>query len=146
MKLYRRPRFNSWVRKIPWRRKWQLTSVFLPGEFHGQRDLAGYSPWGHKSRTWFRDLTTTSQRLPGTHIQWSKWVCHLVRIYTMENCEASQQKKGAEQTYSRLWALVEWLGGGSKESVVQSGLGAIRKQSRPVIEYLSQFYQGWGTD
>ena len=31
-----------------WRRKWQLTTVFLPGEFHGQRSLAGYSPWGHK--------------------------------------------------------------------------------------------------
>ena len=31
-----------------WRRKWQLTTVFLPGEVHGQRSLAGYSPWGHK--------------------------------------------------------------------------------------------------
>ena len=40
--------FDSWVRKIPWRRKWQLTPVFLPGEFHGERSLAGYSPWGHK--------------------------------------------------------------------------------------------------
>ena len=36
--------FNLWVRKIPGRRKWQLTPVFLPGEFHGQRSLAGYSP------------------------------------------------------------------------------------------------------
>ena len=34
--------------KIPWRRKWQLTPVFLPGEPHGQRSLAGYSPWGCK--------------------------------------------------------------------------------------------------
>ena len=34
--------------KIPWRRKWQPTPVFVPGEFHGQRILAGYSPWGHK--------------------------------------------------------------------------------------------------
>jgi len=34
--------------KIPWRRKWQPTPVFLPEEFHGQRSLAGYSPWGHK--------------------------------------------------------------------------------------------------
>ena len=32
----------------PWRRKWQHTPVFLPGELHGQRSLAGYSPWGHK--------------------------------------------------------------------------------------------------
>ena len=44
----RRPGFNPWVGKIPWRRKWQPTPVFLPGEFHGQRSLVGYSPWGHK--------------------------------------------------------------------------------------------------
>ena len=42
---YRRPRFDPWVGKIPWRRKWHPTLVFLPGEFHGQRSLAGYSPW-----------------------------------------------------------------------------------------------------
>ena len=36
------------VGKIPWRREWQPTPVFLPGEFHGQRSLAGYSPRGHK--------------------------------------------------------------------------------------------------
>ena len=38
----RRLRFNPWVRKSPWRRKWQPTPVFLPGEFHGQRSLASY--------------------------------------------------------------------------------------------------------
>ena len=42
----RRHRFNRWVGKIPWRRAWQPTLVFLPGEPHGQRSLAGYSPWG----------------------------------------------------------------------------------------------------
>ena len=36
------------VRKMPWRREWLSTPVFLPGEFHGQRSLAGHSPWGHK--------------------------------------------------------------------------------------------------
>ena len=46
---YRRPRFDPWVRKMPWRREWQPTLVFLPGEFHGQRSLAGScSPWGLK--------------------------------------------------------------------------------------------------
>ena len=45
---YRRPRFNSWVRKIPWRRDRLPTPVFWPGEFHEQRNLAGYSPWGCK--------------------------------------------------------------------------------------------------
>ena len=39
---------NAKVRKILWRRKWQPTPVFLPAESHGQRRLAGYSPWGHK--------------------------------------------------------------------------------------------------
>ena len=40
--------FDPWVGKIPWRRTWQPTSVFLPGEAHGQRSLVGYSPQGHK--------------------------------------------------------------------------------------------------
>ena len=41
-------RFSPWVGKIPWRRKWQPTPIFLPGESHGQRSLLGYSPWSHK--------------------------------------------------------------------------------------------------
>ena len=44
----RRPGFYPWVRKIPWRRGRLPIPVFLPGEFHGQRILTGYSPWGHK--------------------------------------------------------------------------------------------------
>ena len=44
----RRPGLNLWIRKIPWRRAWQLIPVFLLGESHGQRSLAGYSPEGHK--------------------------------------------------------------------------------------------------
>ena len=43
-----RTRFNSWVEKIPWRREWQPTPIFLPGEFQGQRSLVGYSPQGCK--------------------------------------------------------------------------------------------------
>ena len=43
-----RPRFDPWVGKIPWRRKWQPTPVFLSGKSHGQRSLAGYSSWIHK--------------------------------------------------------------------------------------------------
>ena len=39
--------FDPWVGKIPWRRAWQPTSVFLPGESYGQRSLGGYSPEGH---------------------------------------------------------------------------------------------------
>jgi len=47
-KRHRRHGFSPWVGKIPWRRTWQLTPVFLPGEFHRQKRLAGYNPRGHK--------------------------------------------------------------------------------------------------
>ena len=45
---HKRHRFDPWVRKIPWRRAQQPTSVFLPEESHGERNLVGYIPWGHK--------------------------------------------------------------------------------------------------
>ena len=57
----RRHKFNPWVRKILWRRKWQRTPVFLPGEFHEQRSLAGYSPRGHK------ELDTTERLNDNNH-------------------------------------------------------------------------------
>ena len=49
--------FNPWVRKIPWRRECQPTPVFLPGQFHGQRSLAGYCPWSHKESNMTEWLT-----------------------------------------------------------------------------------------
>ena len=39
---------DPWGGKIPWKRKWQPAPVLLPGKFHRQRILVGYSPWGHK--------------------------------------------------------------------------------------------------
>ena len=44
----RRLAFDPWIGKIPWRKKWQPTPPFLPGNFHGQKNLAGYSPQGLK--------------------------------------------------------------------------------------------------
>ena len=46
---------QSLGREIPWRREWEPTPVFLPREFHGQRSLMGYGPWGCK------ELDTTKQ-------------------------------------------------------------------------------------
>ena len=57
---YRRHRFNPWVRKFPWRRKWLPTAVFLPGKPHGQRRLVGYSLWGCKR---VRHDLATKQRI-----------------------------------------------------------------------------------
>ena len=54
----RRHGFDPWVGKIPWRRKQQLTPVFLPGESHGQRSLAGYCPWGRKEVDMSKQLST----------------------------------------------------------------------------------------
>jgi len=50
---------NPWVGKILWRREWQPTPVFLPGEFHGQRSLVGYNSWGTKSQTQLSTNTLT---------------------------------------------------------------------------------------
>ena len=44
----RRHSFDPWVGKIPWQRAWQATLVFLPGKFHGKRNLVGCSPWSSK--------------------------------------------------------------------------------------------------
>ena len=55
----RRPGFDPWVGKVPWRRKWQPTPVFLPGKSHGQRGLVGYSPWGCKESDMTEELSTS---------------------------------------------------------------------------------------
>ena len=56
----RTPKFDPWFRKIPWRWEWQPTSVFLPGEFHEQRSLVGYSPWGQKESDMTEQLTLSN--------------------------------------------------------------------------------------
>ena len=53
----------DWVGKLPWRRQWQPTPVFLPGEFHAQRSLATYSPWDPKEL----DVTENTFQLQQTH-------------------------------------------------------------------------------
>ena len=63
----RRAEFNSWVQKIPWKRKRQPTPVFLPGKSHGQRSLAGYSPWGRKRVG--QDLVSEQQEQTGKLIE-----------------------------------------------------------------------------
>ena len=58
----KRLRFDPWVRKIPWRRKWLPTPVFLPGKPCGQRSLVGCSPWGHK------------------RVRHTKWLTHTINV------------------------------------------------------------------
>ena len=67
---HKRCGFDPWGRKIPWRRKWQPTPIFLPGKFHGQRSMAGYSPWGRKEHIYTGttvDYTNTALYLYGAY-------------------------------------------------------------------------------
>ena len=59
--------------KLPfaWRRKWQPTPVFLPGEFHGQRSLQGYNPWGHKVLDTTEHEPLSSIKKETTTLQWN---------------------------------------------------------------------------
>ena len=67
---HRRCWFHPWVGKIPWRRAWRNpTPAFLPGKLHGQRSLAGYSPWGHR-----------------VGHDWSDWAC--VHVTGFRPCSA----------------------------------------------------------
>ena len=74
---YRRPGFNPWVWKIPGRREWLPTAVFLLGEFQGQRNLVGHSPWVAESDM-TKQLTRCSQiPIPfhGTTMKWDSYKC-----------------------------------------------------------------------
>ena len=54
---------DPWAGKIPWRRKWQPTLVPLPGKSHGQRSLAGYSPWGHRELDVTEELNEDNNKI-----------------------------------------------------------------------------------
>ena len=68
---YRRARFNPWMGKFPWRKKWQPPPVFLSGKFLGQRSLVGYNPWSHKESDTTKLLTPSLSKLSqrqGSHL------------------------------------------------------------------------------
>ena len=88
----RRPGFNPWVRKIPWRRKWQPTPLFLPGKTYGWRSLAGYSPWGRKELevTEWLHLTSYVNKEGGKKVQDTFENCNLFihspSVYWLSTC------------------------------------------------------------
>ena len=84
-----RPRFDPWVGKIPWRRKWQSTPGFLPGESQGQRSLVGYSPQGRK------ELDTTERLHLHLHAE------YIMRIAGLEEVQAGIQIAGRDSNNLR---------------------------------------------
>ena len=83
--LYRRLEFDSWV-EIRWRREWQSTPVFLPGEFHGQQSLVGYSPRGHKESDTTQQLNNSSDK---SHPQNAQFLHHMMIHVKVCDLEAS---------------------------------------------------------
>ena len=81
--------FDPWVRKIPWRRAWQPTPIYLPGESHGQRSLVRYSPWGCKGLDTTEWWTLTDWY---TDIQY-KYVYHIVYIILYRSPNANYYAK-----------------------------------------------------
>ena len=80
LKSRRRHRFDSRVGKIPWRRVWQPTPVFLPGKSHRQRSLAGYCPWAH-----------SQTRLSGSAHTYTRNYIHTHRYRELNHFDAHQE-------------------------------------------------------
>ena len=96
----RRCEFSPWVRKIPWRRKWQCTPVSLPGKSHGQRSLAGYSPWDCER---VRYDIATKQKIEGFLVL-KKYVLIMLEISNMShfitiNFLSALFRRGVEREY-----------------------------------------------
>ena len=96
-----RREFDPWVRKIPWRRAWLPTPVFLPGESHGQRSLVAHSPWGHRVRQCWSDLALAAER------RWAGRTCSAVLLklgWTLHQFVMQGIWDGA-------WKVVPWTRG-----------------------------------
>ena len=102
------PAANPWVRKIPWRRKWQLTPIFLLGKSQGQRSLVGSSPWGPKSQTQLSNRT---------------WTCRVSHSYTQVTLWQAARK-------GHLVAPFDW---GAEESNLQSLFLEQKKAHQPLL-------------
>ena len=98
-----RCRFNPWVGEGPWRRKWKPTPVFLPRESHGQRSLAGDSPWVAKSRTHLSDFHFHFQN---TFRSFRK--CCLHTPCDTEKLEGPSVRQKVRQSPSRLNGVVHF--------------------------------------
>ena len=85
----RRRSFDPWVGKIAWRRKWQPTPVFLPGKFHGQRSLVGYSLWGQTEQAGAIHLVTLQH--------------HLFYLFLWQNMEKAMAPHSSTHAWKITW-------------------------------------------
>ena len=122
---HRRLEFKPWVGKIPWRRKWQSTPVFLPGESHGQRSLVGYSPWGCKESDTIEHTHTHTH----THI----WIW-----YNCGNWLKSPREVAAFASGPGSWSQQgSWLGRGNGCKVRKNTHPFSMRSSKKRLESMS---------
>ena len=89
---HRRRGFNLWVRKIPWRKKWQPTPVFLPGESHGQRDRGAWQATANritKSQTQLKWLSTVGICIS---MMWVRRTDSLEQTLMLEKIEGGRRR------------------------------------------------------
>ena len=106
-------KFNPWVKKIPQRRKWRPTPIFLPGKSHGQRSPSGYSLWGHKepdTAEWLNNKRDTSACLfshgSGVRQEPPHWETTLLSIPDLRFSQPSDS--GNEHPRQFLWEKTQW--------------------------------------
>ena len=96
---YGRPRFNPWVGKTTWRRKWQPTPVLLPGKFHGWRNLVGCSSWGRKESGMTEGLQFHF------HFHGNKWPLFIWHVYVPVSLSGMSDSLRLHGLYSLLGYL-----------------------------------------
>ena len=102
----RKPRFDPWVGKIPWRWEWQPTPLFLPRESHGQRSLAGYSPCDRKEL----DMTEATEH-----------ACMHGIYNDVSKCKMGAWEPGSLPGGGDSWTEPEGMWAVSQENGVRSG-------------------------
>ena len=146
--------FNPWVGKIPWRRKWQPTLVFLPGESHGQRSLVGYCPRDLKESDMTEWLSTAqhikglfsissliidipqSAHLPGLHCQWLNilsppFIIRLILLPSRFSLHFDFLIKGSQWSPLFLKLVYHWIWATQLTSQLHSWVGKLCQLSTP---------------
>ena len=96
--------------EIPWSRKWQPTSVFLPGKFHGQRSLVGYSPWGHKELNMTEWLSTHTHNMGVSRGRLDTANNPFIIIFIEQFCYTKEVFKSHSSKTHRAARDVKWWG------------------------------------
>ena len=120
----RRHELDPWVRRIPWKRKQQPTPEFLPEKSYGQRSLAGYSPWGHKSQTQLSNWTKLNWCEAGTLHSSGRRSRFLVHTWFAGCCLWLLEKAMAPHSCTLAWKIPWTEGPGRLQS-----MGSLRVRS-----------------